>query len=456
MRKIRIFALLLALAMVAAACGTDDDTGSGDTEATTSEAKSESTEATDAPTATEAKTESTEAMDEPPEAGPLGQVVIAPGQSIEIRSLNVLTGANATLGIPNQRGVELAIADFGQVAGHDVNLGTGLDDLCSAEGGQAGAQTIVSDPQVIGVIGTSCSGAAASASPLISAAGLVMISPSNTSPSLTSDLEGNVNPNYQPGYYRTAHNDLFQGRAVADFLFNTLGLTTAAAIHDGDPYTDGLATAFSDAFELLGGEIVVYTAVSVGDVDMVPVLTEVAAGAPQALFFPIFIAEGQFLAQQVAGIAGLEDTVLISADALISPAFMELPEAEGIYHSGPDLGYGSNTNSHTGQDATGFLADYTAAYGEDPSAPFWAHSYDATTMLLTAIATVGVDIDGTLYVDRQDLRDELNATSFNGIIGAISCDAFGDCGAQKITIVLNNDTSDFAVSSSNVVYSFAP
>ena len=452
MRKIRIFALLLAFTLIAAACGTED----AEEEPAEETAAEEEVAEEEAPAEEEEAPAEEEVMEEPPEAGPLGQVVIASGESIEIRSLNILTGANATLGIPNQRGVELAIADFGEIAGHSVNMGTGLDDLCNAEGGQAGAQTIVSDPQVIGVIGTSCSGAAAAASPLISAAGLVMISPSNTSPSLTSDLEGNVNDNYQPGYYRTAHNDLFQGRAVADFLFNDLGLTTAAAIHDGDPYTDGLATAFGDAFEALGGEIVVYTAVSVGDVDMVPVLTEVAAGSPQALFFPIFIAEGQFLAQQVAGIAGLEDTVLISADALISPSFMELPEAEGIYHSGPDLGYGSNTNSHTGQDATGFLADYTAAYGEDPSAPFWAHAYDATTMLLTAIATVGVDIDGTLYVDRQALRDELNATSFEGIIGTIMCDEFGDCGAQRITIVLNNDTSDFAASSSNVVYSFAP
>ena len=262
-------------------------------------------------------------------------MVIAPGESIEIRSLNVLTGANATLGIPNQRGVELAIADYGEIAGHDVNMGTGLDDLCNAEGGQAGAQTIVSDPQVVGVIGTSCSGAAAAASPLISAAGLVMISPSNTSPSLTSDLAGNAGDNYQPGYYRTAHNDLFQGRAVAEFVYNELGLRVAAAIHDGDPYTDGLAGAFRDAFIELGGTVPVYTAVNVGDVDMVPVLTEVAAGSPEALFFPIFIAEGSFIAQQIGGVSGLENTVLIGADGLISPTFMELPEAEGIYHAVP-------------------------------------------------------------------------------------------------------------------------
>jgi len=391
-----------------------------------------------------------------PEPGALGQVVIEPGESIQIRSLNVITGPNSTLGIPNQRGVDLAIADFGDIDGFSVEVGTGLDDLCSAEGGQAGGQAIVSDPQVVGVIGTSCSGAAAAAAPLISQAGMVMISPSNTSPSLTSDLAGTAGSNYFEGYYRTAHNDLFQGRAVAEFVYNDLGLRKAAAIHDGDPYTDGLATAFSDAFQELGGTMEVYTAVNVGDTDMVPVLTEVAAGSPEALFFPIFVAEGTFIAQQIGGVAGLENTVLISADGLISSDFMTIPEAEGIYHSGPDLGFGSNTNSFTDKNATDFLDAYQAAYGEAPSAPFWAHSYDATTMLLNAIREVAVVVDDTMYIDRAALREELNDTSFSGIIGEISCDDYGDCGAQRITVVLNNDTSNFEAASSNVVFSFAP
>ncbi|HDL41719.1 MAG TPA: ABC transporter substrate-binding protein, partial [Actinobacteria bacterium] len=221
-------------------------------------------------------------------AGPLGAVEVAPGEQIQIRSLQAITGDVAFLGVPNQRGIELAVKDYGDIKGFSVTIGTGLDDLCSAEGGQAAAQTIVADEKVVGVIGTSCSGAAAAASPLISAAGMVMISPSNTSPSLTSDLKGNPGKDYNPGYYRTAHNDLFQGQAVAEFAYNELGIRKAAAIHDGDPYTDGLATAFSDAFQKLGGEIVVYTAVNKGDTDMSAVLTEVAAGSPEMLFFPIF------------------------------------------------------------------------------------------------------------------------------------------------------------------------
>ncbi len=386
----------------------------------------------------------------------LGVVEVGAGEEIQIRSLNAITGDVAFLGVPNQRGVELAIADYGPVAGRTVSLGTGLDDLCSPDGGQASAQTIVADPSVVGVIGTSCSGAAVAASPLISNAGLVMISPSNTSPALTSDLAGTAGEAYHAGYYRTAHNDLFQGRAVALFVHGELGLNRAAAIHDGDPYTQGLAQAFADAFEELGGEVTTFTAVNKGDTDMTAVLTEVAAGGPQAVFFPIFMPEGGFIVQQVGGVSGLDDVTLIAADGLLTDNFMELPESEGVYMSGPDLRFGSNRNSITEKTADDFLAAYEAAYGEAPSAAFWAHAYDATTMLLQAIDRVAVEGDDTVYIGRQALRDELAQSSFDGVIGSISCDDFGDCGSQLITVVHHTNAQDVEAGKANVVFGYGP
>ena len=80
--------------------------------------------------------------------GSLGEVRVGPGEEIQIRSLNAISGDVAFLGVPNQRGVELAVADYGPIAGHDVTIGTGLDDLCSADGGQAAAQMIVADEDI--------------------------------------------------------------------------------------------------------------------------------------------------------------------------------------------------------------------------------------------------------------------------------------------------------------------
>ena len=442
----RLTSLGLALVLAAAACGGD---GADEPPA----AESSTTAAAEQPaSATAVVTQEVEEF----APGELGAVEVGAGEMIQIRSLNAITGDVAFLGLPNQRGVELAVADYGPVAGREVSIGAGLDDLCSADGGQAAAQSIVADPDVVGVIGTSCSGAAVAASPLISDAGMVMISPSNTSPALTSDLAGAAGSAYQPGYYRTAHNDLFQGRAVALFVRNELGLNRAAAVHDGDPYTQGLAQAFRDAFEELGGVVSVFTAVNKGDTDMTAVLTEVAAGGPQAVFFPIFMPEGGFIVQQAGGVSGLEGVTLIAADGLLTDNFMELPESEGVYMSGPDLRYGSNRNSITGKTAGDFLAAYEDEYGEAPSASFWAHSYDAATMLLRAVDRVAVESGGTLYIDRARLRDELDQTGFDGIIGRIDCDAFGDCGSQLITVVHHTDSRDIEAGKSNVVFGFAP
>ncbi len=447
-----ILAILMSFAMVAAACGSDDD----DADASGTESDSDSGEMEDGE---DGEMEDGEMEDDGAmaEVGELGAVTVEAGGEIQIRSLNAITGDVAFLGVPNQRAVELAIADYGAIEGFNVSLGTGLDDLCSADGGQAAAQTIVADEQVVGVIGTSCSGAATAAAPLISEAGMVMVSPSNTSPALTSDQQGNAGDNYNVGYYRTAHNDLFQGAAMAAFVFNELGLTTAAAIHDGDPYTEGLATAFTNAFEELGGTVTGFSGVAKEDTDMVPVLTELAAGSPEALFFPIFQPAGDFVADQASGVSGLEQTVLLAADGLLVDGFLELEQTEGMYFSGPDTRFGTNTNQSTGKTAEEILAAYDAAYGEAPSAPFWGHAYDATTLLLDAIAASSSMDGDSLVIDRAQVREFLNTVSgYSGVIGTINCDSFGDCGSQKITVIEHKSAADIEGSKANVVFDYAP
>jgi branched-chain amino acid transport system substrate-binding protein len=389
--------------------------------------------------------------------GALGFVKVPADEAIQIRSLNTITGDVAYLGIPNQRGVELAVADFGPVNGFDVDLGTRYDDLCSPDGAQAAAQTIVADEDVVGVIGPSCSTAAAAAAPLVTAAGMVLFAPSNTSPTLTSDLAGNPGLNHSTGYYRTSNNGLFVGEAMARFAYEGLGLGTAATIHDGDPYSRSIAQAFADSFERLGGTVTGFSAINKEDTDMVPVLTEVATGNPEALFFPIFQPAGDFLTEQAPGVAGLEDTILLTDAALLNDGFMSLPQSAGVYFSGPDLRFGATSNQSTGKTPDTLLEAYEATYGEPPSAPYWAHAYDATTLLLEAIAAASSVSDGTLTIDRAGVRQYLNAVSnYRGIIGSISCDSFGDCGSQKTTVIHHLDPGDIEASLANVVFEFAP
>jgi branched-chain amino acid transport system substrate-binding protein len=432
---------------------------SGDSETEEAATTTTTTVAGEETTTTAADTTTTtETAPVDPTPGPLGAVVLAPGEDIQIRSLQAITGPVAFLGIPNQRGVEIAISDFGPIAGHNVNMGTGLDDLCSAEGGQAAGQILAADDTIIGTIGTSCSSAASAAIPLVSAAGQVLISSSNTSATLTSDLKGTAGIDWQPGYYRTAHNDLFQGRAVAEFVSQELGLTKIATIHDGSVYAQGLVSSFEASFVSdFGGEITLSTAVNVGDIDMIPVLTDIAASAPEGLFYPIFMPEGGFIAADSKKVAGFETITMIGADGILADNFMVIPETKDTYLSGPNLAYEGNV-SETGATAADFLAAYEAAYGEAPTAPFWAHSYDATVLLLSAIDAVAVELaDGSLFIDRQALRDELEATTgFGGIIGSLSCDPFGDCGAQRISVIQNITPEDIPNSKANVLFEWQP
>ena len=448
-RSWRIVSAVLALGLIAGACGSDGD----DSSSASSSAAVATTAAPAATTAAPAASSGSSSLGD----GSLGTVEVGAGEDIQIRSLHAISGDVAFLGVPMSRAVDMAVADYGDIHGHSVNVGTWLDDLCSSDGGQAAAQTIVADESVVGVLGTSCSGAATAAAPLITGAGMVLISGSNTSPALTSDLAGTAGSNWSEGYYRTAHNDLYQGAAAAKFAYEVLGASSAATIHDGDPYTEGLATAFANSFSELGGDLQTITAVNKGDTDMVPVLTEVAAGSPDLLFFPIFPPEGNYISQQIGEVAGLENTTLMAADGMLVDNYMEIPESEGVFMSGPDLNFEGNSNAATGQTGDGFLAAYEAEFGEAPSAAFWAHAYDATTLLLSAIEAASHKDGDTLVVDRAGVREFMSGvSSWPGIIGSISCDDFGDCGSQRIAVVQHNDSSDIAAGKNNVVFTFAP
>ena len=113
---------------------------------------------------------------------PLGCVSYAPGEPIRIASALVISGPNEQLGLDSQYGVEIAMQFQGELMGHEIEL-QAEDEGCSAEGGQAAGQKIVSDPSILGVVGTSCSGAGVPMSTVVSEAGYFMVSPSNTAPS---------------------------------------------------------------------------------------------------------------------------------------------------------------------------------------------------------------------------------------------------------------------------------
>ena len=390
------------------------------------------------------------------EPGPLGAVEIPPGEPIQIRTMQSLWDDDPET-TPVLRGVRLAIEQYGPIEGRAVSLGDPIDAGCTAGGGLAAAQSVAAEPQVVGVVGTTCSVAAIAAMPLLSEAGLAMVSPGNTAPSLTSDLQGNRGANNHPGYYRVPNNDLYEALAVAQFAYNNLGLRAMAVIHDDDPYTTGLGEAFADSFAGLGGRIVETVVIPTGETQLVPALTAAAAAQPDGLYFPLFGAEGIALVQQFERIPGLEGVERIGGAGLLSADFLATPESVGVYAGAPESSVIDYTNESTGESRAQFFTDYHERYdGAHPSA-YTPHAYDATTLLLRAIDEAAASDGGTLYVDRAALRDSLSAVSgYEGITGELSCDAFGDCGSGRVDVVHHTDLSVTDVADLPVVHRFAP
>ncbi len=406
-RWLALCASLVALALVGAACSEDSSTpgdtgtgGTGEVDCATVE---------------------------------FGCVEVAADEPVNIGTLLVISGADSTLGLDSQHGVELAAdywgdqtfdGTFGQVAGHDIEF-THEDDLCSADGGQAGATALAADESIAAVIGTSCSSAALGvADTILSEAGILLFSPSNTNPALTSEEA------HQPFYARTAHNDRIQGAIGAQFAYNELGVTKAATIADESPYTQGLVAAFEANFEDLGGTITGSEQVNSEDTNFESVLTSLNDTGPELLYFPIFVAACTQIIKQEADLA--PDTQRMVADGCLSSDTLKNAgdSLDGVYASSPDISVFQDDPFYKDE----FIPAYNEQFGETTSV-FHAHAFDATTILFGAIESVAIDNgDGSISIPRQALRDEVFATDgYDGIIGTITCGDLGDC-ATDVTI----------------------
>lgn len=385
---------------------------------------------------------------------PIGCVEVSPDQPLKIGVLQALSGEQEPFGLSGLRSIEMALDDRdNQLLGHAIELQI-EDSLCTKEGGATAAAKLVSDPQIVGILGPTCSGAAESAIKVVSEAGWVLVSGSSTAPSLTS-VGGIAGPYWQPGFLRTAQNDALSGRAAAIFAFEQLGVRQAATISDEDPYTRGLADTFQQVFSELGGEVVLSAAINKGDTNMIPVLTAVAKSETALVFLPVFRPEGDYIVLQAREVEGLENVTFMTAEGLYLDAFIKAvgPAGAGMYMVLPAPPQGSTHDL--------FVSSYQAKYGEQPRTSYYAHIYDSANLLLHAIETVAVrdaQVNGKYYIGRQALRETLYATSgFQGMTGSLTCDRYGDCGVARFRVVrLDDPAAGLAVLGGNVVYTYPP
>jgi branched-chain amino acid transport system substrate-binding protein len=409
-RYLSLLSLTVLVGAIVVACGPTA------TPATTEEATTEAT--------TEATPEETTAASTVPDecAAENACAVFAPGEAIKIGHGGPMSGDVSAFGIDASQGAALALKQHGEFHGHAYELVI-EDDQGTADGGAAVANKLVSDPQVVAVVGHSFSGATNAAMPIYQTALVPMMSPSATRIDLTQ--QGNTAMN------RVVPSDFFQGQKDAEFLFNDLGIKKLAITHDGTPYGQGLATRVKEVYEGLGGEVVYFDAITTGETDYSAVLSAILDKGPEAVFHGGYTGDAAVYANQRAGVGFGADIPFMAGDGIFGSQFIELAGDNSVGW------YASNAKSPADSDLkTAFNESYKAEYGVEAgslSGYTW-FAADAASVLVQAIEAVAiVQDDDTVYIPRAALMDAVRHTShYAGITGDVTCDENGECAGTGV------------------------
>jgi branched-chain amino acid transport system substrate-binding protein len=346
------------------------------------------------------------------------------------------------LGEDQVRGVEIAIADFGaEIQGHPVEL-TGLDSECNEFAGQQGALKLMEDKDILGIVGTSCSIPALKAAPIVFENNRVMISPSTSSPELTTA------DTHSLGFARTVPNDLVQIEAVGQFAYENLGARKMAVLRwETDRFHQLFSIALCEYFTELGGECVLDHPGFGGSTHVTPIINLLVEAEADAIYI---LSRGNEATAALLAAAKTTDElkeapVFLFGEVYFNSGFLEEAgeEAAGSYVSvsSYDIDMGS-------EPYQAFLTIYKEDYGEDPIGMYHPFAYDAATLLLKAIDQVALPgDDGSLMVDPLAVREAMyNNVKFQGLSGVISCSPLGDClftASGKVYQFISGDPTSF-------------
>ncbi len=343
--------------------------------------------------------------------------VIDEGSTIKIGYAGPMAGDYSAFGIDISNAGLLAVEDAGEFNGFSFELLI-EDTQGSGEGGASVANLYVSDPDVVAIAGHTFSGSTAAAIPIYNEARLPMLSPSATRADLTEGPQNVFN--------RIPFTDDLQGQFAAEYLYNVLGVTKLAVMHDGDAYGKGVAEKVQEVFMGLGGEVVAVEAVTPGETDYSAVLTDIGAADPEAIYYGGYYPECAVIAQGMP-VAGMEGVILFSDDGSYGEAFIELA---GEYSEGVYAATGAPLESAAKAE---FDAQYESVYGDPPGAisTFTWHGYDVVDALIQAIKSVAIlGDDGKLYIPREALVSAVNGmTGYQGLTGELTCNS-GECNAS--------------------------
>ncbi len=403
-RAKRVGALLVGLSLVAAACGSDDDSDSG---AATTEA-SESTdapEATDAPPATDAATETTDAESETTEAaGDSGDGSCESDGVLNIGTILPVTGDLAFLGPPEIAGTNMAVEDInaaGGVLGADVVINQGDSGDTTTDTANLEVDRLLAAGADV-IVGAASSAVSKTVIDKITGSCVIQFSPANTSPDFTTYDDNGL-------YFRTAPSDLLQGRVLANLILDD-GAETASVLYRQESYGVGLAEAFQDNFEGSGGTIEEFLAYAVDTESFDAEIDSLVEAGSDAILIIGFAESASILTTMNERGIGPSSTAVYGVDGNVGIG-SELADPSiltGLKGTVPSIDLGT-------------IADFTARLDENGAGgeySYGAESYDAVIITALAAEIAGTD-------DPSAIAAEINGVTKDGEV----CTSFEECKA---------------------------
>jgi branched-chain amino acid transport system substrate-binding protein len=323
------------------------------------------------------------------------------GGEIVIGEYGSLTGGQATFGQSTHNGIMLAVDELnsggGVLNGRKFRVIT-EDDQSKAEEAATAVTKLISQNNVIAVLGEVASSSSLAAAPICQSNKVPMITPSSTNERVTA--VGDY-------IFRMCFIDPYQGEAMANYLAKSGMKTSAILVDVKSDYSTGLAANFKKTFVANGGKITIEQSYAQGDSDFRAQLTAIKSSNPEVIFVPGYYNDIGQIAIQARDL-GMSQP-LAGGDGWESPKLIEIggKALEGSFYS---------NHYHVDDPAPAvrsFIQKYEERFGAKPDS-LAALAYDSTMVLADALKRAGT-------TDGAKLRDAIAATKdFNGVTGRIT------------------------------------
>ncbi|KFI27504.1 ABC transporter substrate-binding protein [Paenirhodobacter enshiensis] len=297
------------------------------------------------------------------------------------------TGPLESMAPDMAKGAEMAmkeVSDSGKLLGGDKVISVRGDSTCiDAAAATATVTKMITSEKVDGIVGGECSGETiASLNNVAIPNGMVMISPSATSPALTTIDDKGL-------FFRTAPSDARQGEVMTDEILEH-GIKSVAVTYTNNDYGKGLADSFVEAFKKKGGTVTITAAHDDGKPDYSAEVGALASAGGQALVIAGYVDQGG------AGIL---------RGALDTGAFSTFVFPDGMVGGSLEKNFGKEVNGSFGQVPSSegeghdkFVAAAKAA-GFDGNGTYAGESYDAAALILLAMQAAK-STDPKVYKDK--------------------------------------------------------